>query len=100
MSLADLRRVAGYRVIQDERLRTSVLAVVESRRAFRDCKAANDGLVRVMANKDREIEGLSKQLDDERWYRDRAEKKMRRRGKVVGVLLPVAVVVGALLVVK
>ena len=100
MSVEDLRRVAGYRVVQDARLTNSILAVVEGRRAFNDCKAANDGLMRIVVNKDRELEGMAKQLSDEQWYRDRAERKARRRGKVVGLLLPVSIGPAALLVLK
>lgn len=100
MSVEDLRRVAGYRVVQDARLTNSILAVVEGRRALNDCKAANDGLMRIVVHKDRELEWMAKQLSEEQWYRDRAERKARRRGKVVGLLLPVCIGAAALLVLK
>lgn len=93
MSLDDLRRVTGHRVVQDARLTNSMMAVVSSRRAFNDCQRANDGLMRVIANKDASISLMSEQVDAHMKRADKWQRKAKRRspwaliGKVaVGVV--------------
>lgn len=87
MSIDDLRRVVGYRVVQDARLMNGMMAVVKLRQSVSDCEGANKALKRTIRNNDEAIASLQDQRDKQRERAEKAERKARRRNPVTFLLI-------------
>lgn len=79
-SLSDLQRFAGKRLAQDWNLDDATWRQEECERLLSDARQAIMDKADLVEKKNVEIIGLEKELSDERWYRDRADKKAKRRG--------------------